>query len=78
MLRRLMPDESTLVGWTSYSFLDELLKFFFDFLNTGEAGLMLHLMLPPYDRSLNTVLLVGGNQVGDFSTQLLNAFFEFM
>ena len=36
---------------------------------------MLHLMLPPYERSLNTVLLVDGNQVGDFSTQLLNAFF---
>ena len=37
---------------------------------------MLHLMLPPYERSLNTVLLVDGDQVGDFSTQLLNAFFK--
>jgi hypothetical protein len=34
---------------------------------------MLHLMLPHYERSLNTDLLVGGNQVKDFSTQLLNA-----
>ena len=36
---------------------------------------MLYLMLPPYERSLDTVLLVEGDQVGDFSTQLLNAFF---
>ena len=39
---------------------------------------MLHLMLPPYERSLDTVLLVEGDQVGDFSTQLLNAFFKVM
>ena len=66
-----MPDESAQLSLSRY----ELLEFFFDFLNTGEAGLMLHLMLPPYERSLDTVLLVEGDQVGNFSTQLLNAFF---
>lgn len=56
----------------------ELLKFFFDFLNTGEAGLMLRLMMPPDERSLNPFLLVDGDQVGDFPTQLLDAFIELM
>ena len=39
---------------------------------------MLHLMLPPYERSLDAVLLVEGDQVGNFSTQLLNSSLKVM